>query len=180
MRAFSEKEMVLLTEHLKKEQSLREIAERENAEIFNLMEQYAEMTYLYQVEELSPEAEAQFEQLNQVMIEEETQRTIRQAQLEEAAQMDEKPRIAGRWAQIRRAYLQSYHPEEWLRMLRTGEAAPHLQQIQQETEARYRAMYQREEERQILGQNLKGLEEIQRSRMIEAQITEVLTADLAH
>ena len=41
-------------------------------------------------------------------------------------------------------------------------------------------MYQREEERQILGQNLKGLEEIQRSRMIEAQITEVLTADLAH
>ena len=107
-------------------------------------------------------------------------RTIRQAQLEEAAQMDEKPRIAGRWAQIRRAYLQSYHPEEWLRMLRTGEAAPHLQQIQQETEARYRAMYQREEERQILGQNLKGLEEIQRSRMIEAQITEVLTADLAH
>ena len=65
-------------------------------------------------------------------------------------------------------------------MLRTGEATPHLQQIQQETEARYRAMYQREEERQILGQNLKGLEEIQRSRMIEAQITEVLTADLAH
>ena len=86
----------------------------------------------------------------------------------------------GRWAQIRRAYLQSYHPEEWLRMLRTGEATPHLQQIQQETGARYRAMYQREEERQILGQNLKGLEEIQRSRMIEAQITEVLTADLAH
>ena len=42
--------MVLLTEHLKKERSLREIAERENAEIFNLMEQYAEMTYLYQVE----------------------------------------------------------------------------------------------------------------------------------
>ena len=172
--------MVLLTEHLKKERSLREIAERENAEIFNLMEQYAEMTYLYQVEELSPEAEAQFEQLNQVTIEEETQRTIRQAQLEEAAQMDQKPRIAGRWAQIRRAYLQSYHPEEWLRMLRTGEATPHLQQIQQETETRYRAMYQREEERQILGQNLKGLEEIQRSRMIEAQITEVLTADLAH
>ena len=65
-------------------------------------------------------------------------------------------------------------------MLRTGEATPHLQQIQQETGARYRAMYQREEERQILGQNLKGLEEIQRSRMIEAQITEVLTADLAH
>ena len=74
--------MVLLTEHLKKEQSLREIAERENAEIFNLMEQYAEMTYLYQVEELSPEAEAQFEQLNQVTIKEETQRAIRQAQMD--------------------------------------------------------------------------------------------------
>ena len=65
-------------------------------------------------------------------------------------------------------------------MLQTGEAAQHLQQIQQETETRYRAMYQREEERQILGQDLKGLEEIRRSRMIEAQITETLTADLSN
>ena len=172
--------MMLLTEHLRMEQHLREKIEQENAEIFNLMEQYGEMMYLYQVEGLSPEAEAQFEQLNQVTIDAGVQRAIRQDQMEEAAQADEKPFTAGRWAQIRRTYLQSYRPEEWLRMLQTGEAAQHLQQIQQETETRYRTMYQQEEERQILGQDLKGLEEIRRSRMIEAQITETLTADLSN
>lgn len=65
-------------------------------------------------------------------------------------------------------------------MLMNGTAAAHLRQVQEETEQRYRTMYRQEEARQILGQNLRGLEEVQRSGMIEAQLREMLTAELAY
>ena len=152
---FTESEMAQLTAHLRKETAERERAEQENQAISNLMEQYAEMSYLYQVEELTPPAEQQIESLRLVSFAEE-------------------------WAALRREYLQSYRPKEWATMLMNGTAAAHLRQVQEETEQRYRTMYRQEEARQILGQNLRGLEEVQRSGMIEAQLREMLTAELAY
>ena len=167
---FTESEMAQLTAHLRKEAAERERAEQENQAISNLMEQYAEMSYLYQVEELTPPAEQQIESLRLVSFAEEMERS----------QQDETPRIPGRWAALRREYLQSYRPKEWATMLMNGTAAAHLRQVQEETEQRYRTMYRQEEARQILGQNLRGLEEVQRSGMIEAQLREILTAELAY
>ena len=162
--------MAQLTAHLRKETAERERAEQENQAISNLMEQYAEMSYLYQVEELTPPAEQQIESLRLVSFAEER----------EISAQDETPRIPGRWAALRREYLQSYRPREWATMLMNGTAAAHLRQVQEETEQRYRTMYRQEEARQILGQNLRGLEEVQRSGMIEAQLREILTAELAY
>ena len=170
MMLFTESEMAQLTAHLRKEAAERERAEQENQAISNLMEQYAEMSYLYQVEELTPPAEQQIESLRLVSFAEER----------EIPAQDETPRIPGRWAALRREYLQSYRPKEWATMLMNGTAAAHLRQVQEETEQRYRTMYRQEEARQILGQNLRGLEEVQRSGMIEAQLREILTAELAY
>ena len=142
------------------------------------MEQYAEMSYLYQVEELTPPAEQQIESLRLVSFAEEMERS--QQEEREISAQDETPRIPGRWAALRREYLQSYRPKEWATMLMNGTTAAHLQQVQEETEMRYRTMYRQEEAQQILGQNLRGLEEVQRSGMIEAQLREILTAELAY
>ncbi|WP_399557374.1 TnpV protein [uncultured Selenomonas sp.] len=178
MMLFTESEMAQLTAHLRKEAAERERAEQENQAISNLMEQYAEMSYLYQVEELTPPAEQQIESLRLVSFAEEMERS--QQEEREIPAQDETPRIPGRWAALRREYLQSYRPKEWATMLMNGTAAAHLRQVQEETEQRYRTMYRQEEARQILGQNLRGLEEVQRSGMIEAQLREMLTAELAY
>lgn len=178
MMLFTESEMAQLTAHLRKEAAERERAEQENQVISNLMEQYAEMSYLYQVEELTPPAEQQIESLRLASFAEEMERS--QQKEREIPAQDETPRIPGRWAALRREYLQSYRPKEWATMLMNGTAAAHLRQVQEETEQRYRTMYRQEEARQILGQNLRGLEEVQRSGMIEAQLREVLTAELTY
>ena len=175
---FTESEMAQLTAHLRKEAAERERAEQENQAISNLMEQYAEMSYLYQIEELTPPAEQQIESLRLASFAEEMERS--QQEEREIPAQDETPRIPGRWAALRREYLQSYRPKEWATMLMNGTAAAHLRRVQEETEQRYRTMYRQEETRQILGQNLRGLEEVQRSGMIEAQLREILTAELAY
>jgi len=170
MMLFTESEMAQLTAHLRKEAAERERAEQENQAISNLMEQYAEMSYLYQVEELTPPAEQQIESLRLASFAEEMERS--QQEEREIPAQDETPRIPGRWAALRREYLQSYRPKEWATMLMNGTAAAHLRQVQEETEQRYRTMYRQEEAR--------GLEEGQRSGMIEAQLREILTAELAY
>lgn len=73
---FTESEMAQLTAHLRKETAERERAEQENQAISNLMEQYAEMSYLYQVEELTPPAEQQIESLRLVSFAEKKARLI--------------------------------------------------------------------------------------------------------
>ena len=178
MMLFTESGMAQLAAHLGKEAAERERAEQENQVISNLMEQYAEMNYLYQVEELTPPASQQIESLRLTAFAGEMDRS--QQEEREIPAQEETPRIPGRWAALRREYLQSYRPKEWATMLVNGTASAHLQQVQEETEMRYRTMYRQEEAQQILGQNLRGLEEVQRSRMIEAQLREILTAELAY
>ena len=177
---FSEEEIARLLAHLMKEQEVREKVEQENAAIFDLMDRYHKMTNLYYCSQLSPEEEAQYEAIKDAQYDMTLEQEREREALLEAAEEDEEPLVPGRWAEIRRAYLQSYQPEEWLRMLRSGEAVQHLQEVEQATQARYQEMYRIEEERQILGKNLSFMEEVQRSRMIEAQIREIVITDLSY
>ena len=102
-----------------------------------------------------------------------------EALVEKALQTRESPQVEGRWAQIRRGFLQWYSPEEWLNLVESGEAAMYLKRIEEETEERYRRMYRHEEEMQILGRSLSRLEEIQTSNEIGAMLRELLTAELS-
>lgn len=102
-----------------------------------------------------------------------------EALVEKALQARESPQVEGRWAQIRRGFLQWYSPEEWLNLVKSGEAAIYLKRIEEETEERYRRMYRHEEEMRILGRNLSHLEEVQMSNEIGAMLRELLTAELS-
>lgn len=102
-----------------------------------------------------------------------------EALVEKALQTRESPQVEGRWAQIRRGFLQWYSPEEWLNLVESGEATMYLKRIEEETEKRYQRMYRHEEEMQILGRSLSRLEEIQTSNEIEAMLRELLTAELS-
>ena len=173
------KQMALLMEHLTKEEDLRKEIEERDGEIIDLMSMYYEMDYQYRRLELSPEAQEQYEALQEAMEDAALERQRVQEELEEAAEEDEEPLVQGRWAQIRRSYLQSYRPREWLDLLSSRQASVYLEKVEQETQRRYQEMYQREEARQILGKNLSFLQEVQCSQMIEAQIREILIADLS-
>ena len=136
--------------------------------------------YWLGTEELTDEEAMQWEKLQEeIDRQSEEEEEKHEALVEEALQVREEPQVEGRWAKIRRGFLQWYSPEAWLQLVKSGEATAYLQRIETETEERYQRMYHREEEQKILGKNLPRLEEIQTSNEIGATLRELLTAELS-
>ena len=179
MMLFTESEMAQLTAHLRKETAERERAEQENQAISNLMEQYAEMSYLYQVEELTPPAEQQIESLRLVSFAEEMERS----QQEER----EIPRTGRDTAHTGTVGSAAEGVSPVLPTEGVGDDADERDSsgaspagaggdgaaVSDDVPAGGSTA-------DPGGENLRGLEEVQRSGMIEAQLREILTAELAY
>ena len=125
--------------------------------------------YLAKIRE---EAQAEIEQ-------EEKEEKERQALVERALDVTEKPEVIGQWAQIRRKFLQYNRPEEWLAMTKSGEAAEYLQKVQEKTQETYLRIVEEREQKELWGQDQSGLNGLHICQRIARETKEEMIENLS-
>ena len=125
--------------------------------------------YLAKIRE---EAQAEIEQ-------EEKEEKERQALVERALDVTEKPEVIGQWAQIRRKFLQYNRPEEWLAMTKSGEAAEYLQKVQEKTQETYLRIVEEREQKELWGQDQSGLKGLHICQRIARETKEEMIENLS-
>lgn len=132
-------------------------------------EEMSREEYLAKIRE---EAQAEIEQ-------EEKEEKERQALVERALDVTEKPEVIGQWAQVRRKFLQYNRPEEWLAMTKSGEATEYLQKVQEKTQERYLRIIEEREEKELWGQDQSGLKGLHICRRIARETKEEMIENLS-
>ena len=132
-------------------------------------EEMSREEYLAKIRE---EVQAEIEQ-------EEKEEKERQALVERALDVTEKPEVIGQWAQVRRKFLQYNRPEEWLAMTKSGEATEYLQKVQEKTQETYLRMIEEREEKELWGQDQSGLKGLHICRRIARETKEEMIENLS-
>ena len=122
--------------------------------------------------QIRAEAAAEIEQ-------EEKEEAERQALVERALDVTEKPEVIGQWAQIRRKFLQYNRPEEWLAMTKSGEATEYLQKVQEKTQETYLRIIEEREQKELWGQDQSGLKGLHICRRIARETKEEMIENLS-
>lgn len=110
---------------------------------------------------------------------EEKEEKERQALVERALDVTEKPEVIGQWAQVRRKFLQYNRPEEWLAMTKSGEATEYLQKVQEKTQETYLRMIEEREEKELWGQDQSGLKGLHICQRIARETKEEMIENLS-
>ena len=173
---YSEKER----EIIKKDTMQLELTEEEKEILEEISPRMVDNMILYSQKKLPPEEMEEYDRMFMECRMEETAREEAQERLvEKALATIETPKVQGEWAMIRREYLQYYQPQLWLEMAASGEAATHLQRIQERTQNQMMKMLDREEARLVNGKNLKFQETVQIMNQAQSAIREFLIAELS-
>lgn len=110
---------------------------------------------------------------------EEKEEKERQALVERALDVTEKPEVIGQWAQVRRKFLQYNRPEEWLAMTKSGEAAEYLQKVQEKTQETYLRIVEEREQKELWGQDQSGLKGLHICQRIARETKEEMIENLS-
>ena len=110
---------------------------------------------------------------------EEKEEKERQALVERALDVTEKPEVIGQWAQVRRKFLQYNRPEEWLAMTKSGEATEYLQKVQEKTQETYLRIVEEREQKELWGQDQSGLKGLHICRRIARETKEEMIENLS-
>ena len=110
---------------------------------------------------------------------EEKEEKERQALVERALDVTEKPEVIGQWAQIRRKFLQYNRPEEWLAMTKSGEATEYLQKVQEKTQETYLRIVEEREQKELWGQDQSGLKGLHICQRIARETKEEMIENLS-
>ena len=110
---------------------------------------------------------------------EEKEEKERQALVERALDVTEKPEVIGQWAQIRRKFLQYNRPEEGQARTKSGEATEYLQKVQEKTQETYLRIVEEREEKELWGQDQSGLKGLHICQRIARETKEEMIENLS-